>query len=98
MFDVEEARRFSGLAGAVGRVSYGGDGYAYGLLALGQIDVVAEAGMKIWDWAALGPVIAGAGGCVTDWSGAPLRADGDGRVLALGDPELLGAAVAALRA
>jgi myo-inositol-1(or 4)-monophosphatase len=75
------------------RVSWGGDCYAYGLLALGQIDVIAECGMKIWDWAALVPVVEGAGGRVTDWGGKPLRADGDGSVLAVGDPGLLGVGV-----
>ena len=86
------------LAGKVRRVSWGGDAYAYGLLALGQIDIVAEADLKPWDWAALVPVIEGAGGRITDWSGGRLRADGDGRVLAVGDPALLPAAVAALAA
>ena len=38
----------------------------------------------------------GAGGRITDWSGQPLRADGDGRVLAVGDPRLLDAAIAKL--
>ena len=84
------------LAQAARRVTWGGDAYAYGLLALGQIDIVAEADLKPWDWAALVPVIAGAGGRITDWSGAPLRADGDGRVLAVGDPALLAPAVALL--
>ena len=85
------------LAGQVRRVSWGGDCYAYGLLALGQIDAIAEATMKIWDWAALVPIISGAGGCITDWDGLPLRADGDGTVLALGDPALLKPALLALR-
>lgn len=84
------------LAAQVRRVSWGGDAYAYGLLALGQIDLIAEADLKPWDWAALVPVIQGAGGRITNWSGTPLRADGDGRVLAVGDPALLPAAVAAL--
>jgi myo-inositol-1(or 4)-monophosphatase len=77
------------LTGAVRRVSFGGDCYAYGLLALGCIDVIAEATMKVWDWAALVPIIEGAGGRITDWNGAPLHPDGDGRVLAVGDPALL---------
>ena len=76
-------------AAAARRVTWGGDCYAYGLLALGQIDVVAEASMKLWDWAALVPVIEGAGGRITDWRGDPLRPDGDGTVLAVGDPALL---------
>ena len=78
------------------RNSWGGDCYAYGLLALGQIDIIAECDLKIWDWAALLPVIEGAGGRLTDWSGAALRPDGDGRVLAVGDPALLAPAVAKL--
>ena len=86
------------LAGAVRRVSWGGDCYAYGLLALGQVDVIAESSLKVWDWAALLPVVEGAGGRMTDWRGAPLRADGDGRVLAVGDPALLSPAVALLGA
>ena len=84
------------LSGLVRRTSWGGDGYAYGLLALGQIDVVAEATLKLWDWAALVPVIEGAGGRITDWQGWPLRPDGPGQVLAVGDPALLAPAIAAL--
>ncbi|WP_048862113.1 inositol monophosphatase family protein [Acidisphaera rubrifaciens] len=81
------------LAAAARRVSLGGDCYAYGLLALGQIDVIAEATLKVWDWAALVPVIEGAGGRMTDWTGAPLRAEGDGRAVAVGDPALLAEAL-----
>jgi fructose-1,6-bisphosphatase/inositol monophosphatase family enzyme len=89
--------RFRNLAGQVRRNSWGGDCYAYGLLALGQIDVIVEADLKPWDWAALLPVIEGAGGRLTDWQGAAPRSDGDGRVIAVGDPSLLGAVVEALR-
>ncbi len=84
------------LAAATRRNSFGGDCYAYGLLALGQIDIVAESGLKVWDWAALAPVIEGAGGRLTDWEGNALHPDGDGRALAVGDPALLAAAVRAL--
>ena len=86
------------LTGAVRRTTYGGDCYAYGLLALGQIDVIAEAGLKPWDWAAIAPVVEGAGGRLTDWSGQAMRADGDGRVLAVGDGALLAPSVALLAA
>ncbi len=96
MFDAASRARWDGLRAQVRRASWGGDCYAYGLLALGQIDVIAEAGMKVWDWAALVPVIQGAGGSITDWSGAALRADSDGSVLAVGDARLLAPAVAAL--
>jgi myo-inositol-1(or 4)-monophosphatase len=85
--------RWDRLSAAARRTSFGGDCYAYGLLALGQIDIIAEADLKVWDWAALAPVIEGAGGRLTDWDGRKLRADGDGRALAVGDPALLPHAV-----
>jgi histidinol phosphatase-like enzyme (inositol monophosphatase family) len=98
MLNCEEMPRWRRLAGAAGRVSWGGDCYAYGLLALGQIDIVAEGDMKVWDWAALLPVVEGAGGRLTDWEGQRPCVDGVGRVLAVGDAELLPAAVALLSA
>jgi myo-inositol-1(or 4)-monophosphatase len=94
----EDMPRWQRLADEVRRVSWGGDCYAYGLLALGLLDVIAEASMHLWDWAALVPIIEGAGGRITDWSGQALRPDGDGSVLAVGDPGLLDAAVARLAA
>jgi len=89
--------RWQQLAAAVRRNYWGGDCYAHGLLALGQIDVITENTMKLWDWAALVPVIEGAGGKVTDWSGQPLRPDGDGHVLSVGDPALLPQVMALLK-
>jgi histidinol phosphatase-like enzyme (inositol monophosphatase family) len=87
---------FDRLARQVRRVTWGGDCYAYGLLALGHIDVIAERDLKIWDWAALVPVVEGAGGRMTDWQGRPLVPGCTGEVLAVGDPALLEEAVAAL--
>jgi myo-inositol-1(or 4)-monophosphatase len=82
----------------VARVSWGGDCYAYGLLALGQIDIIAECDLKIWDWAALLPVVEGAGGRMTGWGGEKLTPDThDGRVVAVGDPALLDRVLAQLR-
>lgn len=98
MFNATDSVPWNRLKAAVRRNYWGGDCYAYGLVAIGQIDVVAEADMKIWDWAPLSVVIEGAGGRVTDWNGRPLRADGDGRVLAVGDPRLHAQAVALLSA
>jgi len=80
--------RFQRLARAAKRVTWGGDCYAYGLLALGHIDVIAEQDLKIWDWAALLPVIEGAGGRMTDWSGRHLREGCAGDVVAVGDMTL----------
>lgn len=93
MFGPGEAPRFARLRAAARRVTYGGDCYAYGLLALGLIDVIAESDLKPWDWVALQPVIEAAGGSMTDWAGQPLRLDGPGQALALGDRALLPEAV-----
>ena len=90
-------RRFAGLKSTTRRTSWGGDAYGYGLLALGQLDIIAECTMKPWDWGALVPVVAGAGGIVTDWQGNELTLDSDGTVLACGDRALLPQAVASLR-
>jgi histidinol phosphatase-like enzyme (inositol monophosphatase family) len=81
--------RWERLRRAVRRNYWGGDCYAHGLVALGQIDIIAESDMKVWDWGPMVPVIEGAGGSVTDWQGQPLRPGGDGRVLSVGDKTLL---------
>lgn len=93
MFLPPDRPGFERLRGAARRVTWGGDCYAYGLLAIGLVDIVVDATMKIWDWAALVPVVEGAGGRVTGWRGEALRADADGRVLAVGDAALLPEAV-----
>lgn len=91
LFAGDEIDAFMGLAGAVAdrKIIWGGDCYNYGLLAGGHIDAVCEAGLKLYDFAALVPVVEGAGGIMADWQGHPLDAGSDGRVLALGDPARL---------
>jgi histidinol phosphatase-like enzyme (inositol monophosphatase family) len=96
MFNAQDSVRFARLQSQCRRVYWGGDAYAYGLLALGQVDIVAESSLKPWDWAALAPVIEAAGGVITDWAGAPLRLGCDGSVLAAANVELHAAALAAL--
>ncbi|AHE56256.1 histidinol-phosphatase [Sphingomonas sanxanigenens] len=66
----------------------GGDCYNYGLLASGHIDLVVEQGLKLYDFAALVPVVEGAGGRMCDWQGRALGDGSDGRVIAVGDPAL----------
>jgi histidinol phosphatase-like enzyme (inositol monophosphatase family) len=74
----------------------GGDCYSYATLALGQLDLVVEEGLKLHDFAALVPVVEGAGGAMRDWAGKPLGRDSDGRVIAAGDPALIDQALALL--
>ena len=90
---------FDRLGRACRRVSWGDNAYAAGLLALGAIDIIAEAGHKPWDWAASVPIVEAAGGTMCDWSGRALRLDAetDGTVLILGDPSLRDEALAILR-
>lgn len=94
-FSAEEAEPYMALAQAVGRnrkqglIVYGGDCYNYGLVASGHLDIVCEAGLKFHDYAALVPIVEGAGGTMSDWQGHPLDAGSDGTVLALGDPARL---------
>jgi myo-inositol-1(or 4)-monophosphatase len=65
---------------------YGGDCYAYTLLAMGLIDVVVESSLQAYDIQALIPVIEAAGGVVSSWTGG--RCDEGGHVVACGDPAL----------
>ena len=85
------------LSEGLRRVRYGVDCYAYGLLAAGYVDLVAEASLKPWDCLPLVPIVAGAGGVMTDWRGDPLGLDNGERVLAAATRELHGAAVDTLR-
>jgi len=87
-FTGEDQPRYSALSKAVGLHRFGGDCYAYGLLASGLIDAVVEATLQPYDYLCLVPIIEGAGGVVTDWSGRPLHINSDGRVLAAATPEL----------
>jgi histidinol phosphatase-like enzyme (inositol monophosphatase family) len=86
--DADDNAAFERLRARTKLTLYGGDCHNYGLLAAGYLDLVCEAGMSYYDYAALVPVIEGAGGTITDWQGRPLGPQSDGRVLAAGDPDL----------
>lgn len=97
-FDDHQGQHFMALAARTDhrRMVMGGDCYNYAMLATGQIDIVCEANLKLHDWAALVPVVEGAGGIMCDWNGEPLNASSDGHVLALGDPARLEDVIEAL--
>lgn len=92
----EEGAAFHRLSRGVRMTRYGTDCYAYALVALGQIDLVVEAGLQPYDVAAPIAVIEAAGGIVTDWEGRP--APGGGRILAAANAAVHAAAVAVLNA
>ena len=98
MFVGVEATAFSSLADKVGLRRFGGDCYAYGLLACGHVDLVVEASLKPYDFMALVPVVEGAGGIITDWDGAPLTLSSGGRVIAAANGALHAQALAFLNA
>jgi myo-inositol-1(or 4)-monophosphatase len=89
--------------GAFGRVEervrlsrYGGDCYAYCMLAAGHIDLVIETELKPHDIVPLVPIITGAGGVLTTWEGgSPLPG---GRIVAAGDRAVHAAALKLLQA
>lgn len=85
MFPGAYEKRHERLTKKVKLFRWGGDCYAYGLLASGHVDLVVEASLKLYDFAALVPVIKGAGGLITDWRGKELDMNSDGSVLAAGD-------------
>lgn len=73
---------------------YGGDCYAYCLLAAGHLDLVIETELKPHDVIPLMPIITGAGGLITTWEGGPATAGG--RIIAAGDARVHKAAMKVL--
>ena len=74
---------FGRVEGAVRLSRYGGDCYAYCMLAAGQVDLVIETELKPYDVLPLIPIIEGAGGVITSWENG--RPHGGGRIIAAGD-------------
>ena len=75
--------RFARVEETVRLSRYGGDCYAYCMLAAGHLDLIIETELKPHDIIPLMPIITGAGGVITTWEGGPAR-DG-GRIIAAGD-------------
>ncbi|HYM17755.1 MAG TPA: histidinol-phosphatase [Micropepsaceae bacterium] len=85
-FKDEERERYWRVERACRLSRYGGDCYAYALIAMGFVDLVIETDLKRWDIAAIIPIIEGAGGILTDWNGK--TADKGGNVVAAGDARI----------
>lgn len=87
LFDDQGQRQvFREIADKARLVRFGGDCYAYCMLAMGMVDVVIEAGLKPYDVQALIPIVEGAGGVMTTWTGAD--AQHGGAIVACGNHRL----------
>jgi histidinol phosphatase-like enzyme (inositol monophosphatase family) len=82
---------FTAVEDVVRLSRYGGDCYAYCMLAAGHVDLVIETELKPYDILPLIPIIAGAGGVVTTWDNGPPY--GGGRIVAAGDKRVHAAAL-----
>ncbi|GAA4004409.1 inositol monophosphatase family protein [Sphingomonas humi] len=86
LFAGAEAEAFERVRKAARLARFGYDALAYARLAAGHLDLVVESGLKRHDWAALVPVVRGAGGVIGDWRGGT---DFDsGAIVAAATPEL----------
>ena len=93
-FSTDQQAAFQRVSKAARMTRFGGDCYLFAALALGFVDLIIEAGFHAWDIAALIPLVEGAGGIVTSWSGGDCR-DG-ATILAAGDARIHRAAMALL--
>ena len=87
MFATDRQRDiFDRVAARAALTRYGMDCYAYCMLANGSVDLVIEGSLKPYDIQALVPIVRGAGGAISSWTGgAP---EPGGLVVAAGDPTL----------
>jgi myo-inositol-1(or 4)-monophosphatase len=91
-----ERQRFERVEAQAKMSRYGGDCYAYAMLAAGHIDLVVESGLKPYDIVAIIPIVEGAGGIVTNWAGGD--ASGGGSIIAAGSRHVYEEALAVLNA
>ncbi len=95
LMDDAERSAFGRVEKTVRLSRYGGDCYAYCMVAAGHVDLVIEAGLKPYDVIPLIPIIAGACGIITTWTGGNAKAGG--RIIAAGDKRVHEAAMAMLK-
>ena len=95
MFNGRETAAHKTLAEKVRMTRFGGDCYAYCMLASGHVDLIVESSLETYDIQALIPIVQGAGGIVTDWRGQ--SATDGGQVVAAATPQLHAKALEVLR-
>jgi histidinol phosphatase-like enzyme (inositol monophosphatase family) len=86
LFEGDELEAYERVEHACKLSRYGTDCYAYVLVASGQVDLVVESKLFIYDIAALIPIVENAGGKVTDWQGN--SAAQGGQILAAGNTDV----------
>ena len=74
---LERRERWVELSGRAGVARTWGDCYGYLLVATGRAEVMVDDIVSPWDAAAFAPIIAEAGGMLTDWSGVATAFRGD---------------------
>ena len=94
LLEADSLQRFRTVEARTRLSRYGGDCYAYCMLAAGHVDLVVESGLKPYDIVALIPIVRGAGGVVTTWDGGDPATGG--RIVASGDPRVHAEALALL--
>jgi inositol-phosphate phosphatase/L-galactose 1-phosphate phosphatase/histidinol-phosphatase len=86
MRDEPEVFKRLNTAGRDRRYSY--DCYPHALVAAGHVDACIDFDLKPYDILPLVPIVAAAGGVITDWQGQPLGVESDGRVVTAATPAL----------
>lgn len=95
LFNGAELGAWTQVKAAARLARLGCDAYAYAMVAAGRMDLVAESGLKLWDWSALVPVVEASGGEVTDWRGGV--PNGNGQIIAVGDARVREQALVAFK-
>ena len=88
LYPTQEIEAWDRVRTSVRLARFGADAYAYAMVAMGKLDIVIERGLKCWDVEAAVPILAGAGGAVTDWRGQKIGSHG-GQMLVVGDASIL---------
>jgi myo-inositol-1(or 4)-monophosphatase len=90
------AASFDRLRGTMKSMRYGLDSYSFCLMASGHLDIAMDPVLQIYDIAALIPIMTGAGGIVSSWSGTDPSQGGN--VIATSSQRLMDQALAIMQA